>query len=226
MLNHYSKIFGRTKYWIILSIPMASLLAGTTSWLIFLPSLNSIFDQQVIFYTMMAFGGLLVEGFLLSFAFIIVSKNIQIRIHSKLKDYLRISATGVAILFVSFFANPSAGSYLPFGVLSASFLAFGVYLFFSGIYASAISISSDARLRQTIRQSLLDQSKLLDNIGMADINRELEKQTVDMVKRHEETIKKEIGIESSISEDEVKNYVEEVMAEIQKSRGVKSSDEK
>jgi hypothetical protein len=59
---------------------------------------------------------------------------------------------------------------------------------------------------------------------MADINRELEKQTVDMVKRHEETIKKEIGIESSISEDEVKNYVEEVMAEIQKSRGVKSDE--
>jgi hypothetical protein len=225
MLNHYSKIFGRTKYWIILSIPMASLLAGTTSWLIFLPSLNSIFDQQVIFYTMMAFGGLLVEGFLLSFAFIIVSKNIQIRIHSKLKDYLRISATGVAILFVSFFANPSAGSYLPFGVLSASFLAFGVYLFFSGIYASAISISSDARLRQTIRQSLLDQSKLLDNIGMADINRELEKQTEDMIKKHYETMKKETGIESSISDVEAKNYLEEVVAEIQKSKG-KSSNKK
>jgi hypothetical protein len=225
MLNHYSKIFGRTKYWIILSIPMASLLAGTTSWLIFLPSLNSIFDQQVIFYTMMAFGGLLVEGFLLSFAFIIVSKNIQIRIHSKLKDYLRISATGVAILFVSFFANPSAGSYLPFGVLSASFLAFGVYLFFSGIYASAISISSDARLRQTIRQSLLDQSKLLDNIGMADINRELEKQTEDMIKKHYETMKKETGIESSISDVEAKNYLEEVMVEIQKSKG-KSSNKK
>jgi hypothetical protein len=115
---------------------------------------------------------------------------------------------------------------LPFGVLSASFFAFGAYLFFSGIYSSAISIASDLRLRQTIRQSLLDKSKLLDNIGMADINRELEKQTVDMVKRHEETMKKEIGIESSISEVEVKNYVEEVMAEIQKSRGVKSSDEK
>jgi hypothetical protein len=191
MLIHYSKIIGRAKYWIILSIPMASLLAGTISWLIFLPSMNSIFDEQVIFYTMMAFGGLLVEGFLLSLAFIFVSKSIQIRINSKLKDYLRISATGVAILFVSFFANPSAGSYLPFGVLSSSFLAFGAYLFFLGIYSSAISISSDVRLRQTIRRSLLDQSKLLDNIGMADINRELEKQTEDMIKKHYETMKKE-----------------------------------
>jgi hypothetical protein len=226
MLNHYSQIIGRAKYWIILSIPVVSLLAGTISWLVFLPSLNSIFDQQVIFYTMMAFGGLLVEGFLLSVAFIIVSKSIQVRIHSKLKDYLRISAAGVAILFVSFFANPSAGSYLPFGVLSASFLAFGVYLFFSGIYSSAISISSDLRLRRTIRQSLLDQSKLLDNIGMADINRELEKQTEDMIKKHYETMKKETGIESSISDVEAKNYVKEVMVEIQKSREGKSSNKK
>jgi hypothetical protein len=77
------------------------------------------------FYTMMAFGGILAEGFLLSFTFIIISRSMQIKTHSKLKDYLRLSAIGLAILFASFFANPSAGSYLPFGVLSASFFAFG-----------------------------------------------------------------------------------------------------
>jgi hypothetical protein len=225
MLSRYSKTFGRARYWIMLSAPLASLLVGSSSLLIFLPSMNTVFDQQVIFYTMIAFGSMLAEGFLLGFVFITISKSIQNRTgNKKINEYLGISARGVVILFICFFANPSAGSYLPFGVLSASFFAFGAYLFFSGIYSSAISIASDLRLRQTIRQSLLDQSKLLDNIGMADINRELEKQTVDMVKRHEETIKKEIGIESSISEDEVKNYVEEVMAEIQKSRGVKSDE--
>ena len=108
---------------------------------------------------------------------------------------------GVAILFVSFFANPSAGSYLPFGVLSASFFGYGAYLFFSGIYSSASSISSDSILRQTIRKSLLDQSKLLDNIGLADINREMEA----IIKKHRETMKQETGIESSISEVEMKN---------------------
>jgi hypothetical protein len=81
-------------------------------------------------------------------------------------------------------------------------------------------------LRQTIRQSLLDQSKLLDNIGMADINRELEKQTEDMIKKHYETMKKETGIESSISDVDAKNYVKEVIAEIQKSKGPKSSNKK
>jgi hypothetical protein len=112
MLNHYSKIFGRAKYWLMLSVPLASLVVGTISWLVLLPSLSSIFDNRVIFYTMMSFGDILVEGFLLSFAFITISKSIQIRTGSRLNDYLRISATGVAILFVSFFTNPSAGSLL------------------------------------------------------------------------------------------------------------------
>jgi hypothetical protein len=222
MLNHYSKIFGRKKYWIILSIPLISLIAGTISWLFFLPTMNSIFDQQVIFYTMMAFGGILAEGFLLSFTFIIISRSMQIKTHSKLKDYLRLSAIGLAILFASFFANPSAGSYLPFGVLSASFFAFGAYLFLVGIYSSASSIAFDSKLRQTVRKSLLDQSKLLDNIALADINRALEKHTGDMLKKHKETMN-EAGIESSISESDMKNYVNEVMGEIRKVREAKSS---
>jgi hypothetical protein len=222
MLNHYSKIFGRKKYWIILSIPLISLIAGTISWLFFLPTMNSIFDQQVIFYTMMAFGGILAEGFLLCFTFIIISRSMQIKTHSKLKDYLRLSAIGLAILFASFFANPSAGSYLPFGVLSASFFAFGAYLFLVGIYSSASSIAFDSRLRQTVRKSSLDQSKLLDNIALADINRALEKHTGDMLKKHKETMN-EAGIESSISESDMKNYVNEVMGEIRKVREAKSS---
>jgi hypothetical protein len=47
---------------------------------------------------------------------------------------------------------------------------------------------------------------------MADINRELERETEDIIKRHEETIKKETGIESSISDVDSRNYVKEVIA--------------
>ena len=61
---------------------------------------------------------------------------------------------------------------------------------------------------------------------MADINRELEKQAEDIRIKHEETMKQETGFESSLSDSEIKNYVEEVMVELQKSRGEKSSSEK
>ncbi|HEY7079857.1 MAG TPA: hypothetical protein VH500_09155 [Nitrososphaeraceae archaeon] len=221
MLNSYSKTFGRLKFWIMLSAPLVFVIVGDVSLLVLVPSINSIFDQQVIIYSMMAFGGMLTEGFLLAFAFITISKSIKTKSDSKLNYYLSISARGVAILFVSFFANPSSGSYLPFGIISASFFAFGTYLFFSGIYSSAISIASDIRLRKTIKESFLDQSKLLDNIGMADFDRKLDNQTDEILKRHKEVMEKETGIEPSISDVEAKRYVREVIEEIQKTKGVK-----
>jgi general stress protein CsbA len=52
MLNHYSKIFGRKKYWIILSIPLISLIAGTISALLpsnyefyFRPTSNFLYND-------------------------------------------------------------------------------------------------------------------------------------------------------------------------------------
>ena len=117
---------------------------------------------------------ILAFGLLLSFAFMTISKGIEKRMHAKINEYLGISALGVALVFVSFFANPSAGSYLPFGVLSASFFAFGAYLFFSGIYSSAVSIASDSGLREFIRKSAMQQSKLIDSIGTAHMEQEIQ----------------------------------------------------
>ena len=78
---------------------------------------------------MIAFGNVLTFGFLLSLAFTTISKGIEKGMQTKINEYLSISALGVALVFVSFFANPSGGSYLPFGVLSASFFAFRAYLY-------------------------------------------------------------------------------------------------
>ena len=221
MLRRYSSSLERRKYWIMVSFPLASIIVGVTSFLIFLPSASTVFDQSVILYTMLAFGGILAEGFLLSVAFIKISGAIKRRAQSRISDYLSISARGIAILFVSFFANPSGGSYLPFGIIAVSFLAFGSYLFFFGIYCSAISIAGDLRLRQTIRQSLLDQSKFLDNLGLAQVNREIEKRTTEIIKKHSEVMWKETGIDSPVSDYNVKKYIEEVMGEIQKTKGAK-----
>lgn len=218
MLSHYSKAFGRTKYWIMLSAPLASVIVATISWLVFLPSLNSIFDQKVILYTTMAFGGILTEGLLLGFAFIIISKSIQYSKHSKINDYLSISARGVVILFASFFANPSAGSYLPFGVLSASFFAFGAYLFFFGIYSSAISVASDSRLRQLIRRFAIQESKLLDSIGAAQMEQEMQQRVLKIAKEQEEVLTEQTGIEPSLNEEDMKQYLIEVLQEIRHTR--------
>ncbi|AIF82547.1 hypothetical protein NTE_00465 [Candidatus Nitrososphaera evergladensis SR1] len=218
MLRHYANSFGPRKYWLMISLPLVSIIIGVTFFLIFQSSVTTVFDPNVIVYTMIAFGGILSEGFLLGFAFIKISKHHRGITQSRLSGYLLLSAKGVTILFVAFFANPSGGSYLPFGIISVSFLCYGTYLFFSGIYSCAITIAGDIRLRQTIRKSLLDESKLLDNIGLADLNHEVERVTTEIVKKHNQTVWQETGIDASIPENDMKDYVNEVAGEIEKIR--------
>jgi hypothetical protein len=43
------------------------------------------------------------------------------------------------------------------------------YLILVGVYSSAISVSEDIKIRQTIRKFTLKESKLLDSIGTSKI---------------------------------------------------------
>ncbi|MGA7370413.1 MAG: hypothetical protein WBX01_14890 [Nitrososphaeraceae archaeon] len=223
MLNRYSRKVGLLKYWVLLLAPLASAVIGHIAIVFYLPSVGTIFDREIITYTMMAFGGMITEGFLLGLAFIIISRSLGEAASSRIREYLSVSARGIAILFVSFFANPSAGAYPPFGLVSSSFLVLGAYLFFSGIYSSAISISLDSRLRQQLR-STLDQSNLA-SIGMANLTHELEKKTTDLIKRHEHIIMSAPGPDSSTVESEMKKYVQEVVHELEIQRDKKNSAE-
>ena len=49
--------------------------------------------------------------------------------------------------------------------------ALSCYLIYAGLYYSAISVSQDTALRKSIRKSVMDQSKLLDKIGTAQMER-------------------------------------------------------
>ena len=216
MLYRYYPSFGRVKYWLMLSAALAGLIIGDVALLIFVPSVSTVFDQKMIFYTMILFGGLLGGGLLLAFAFRVVSRNLRNRADNKLSDYLAIASRGIAILFVAFYANVSAGSYLPFGIVASSFLHFGAFLFFVGVYTSAITISEDTELRRTIRKLAVKESKLLDSIGLAHMEQEIRKRVLSLAKEQEETMIEQTGIRSSLDEDDMKEYLEQVINEVKK----------
>jgi hypothetical protein len=167
---------------------------------------------------MMAFGGILSEGFLLGAAFLIGANKINIKYYVKINKSLQISGIGIIVLFVSFFSNPSSGSYLPFGLVASSFFLLGSYLFLMGIFSSAIGISSDNRIRNAIRSSLKDHSNLLHNIAMADINRDLESNIDNVMNNHKEELANLIESNNVFSEEELKKYVMETIQEFKGQR--------
>ena len=83
-----------------------------------------------------------------------------------------------------------------------------------GIFTSAISFSQDLTLRQSIRKSVLEQSKLLDSIGSAEMERKVQKQVLTIAKKTSAPMEEKSGVEASMTEGEMKDYVEFVVKEI------------
>jgi hypothetical protein len=118
--------------------------------------------------------------------------------------------------FILFFSGTQASlvntAYPPFGFATVSSYGIGSYLLLVGLYLSALSVSEDNELRSMIRTSALSESKFLHSIGLSAAEREktIVNDVLDKAKQQQETINEEIGIRTSLSENDIKDYVKEI----------------
>jgi hypothetical protein len=130
------------------------------------------------------------------------------------RDYMTLAAYGVVLFFVSSQNTVAQIPYPPFGVIAASFVGLSAYMMFLGLYSSAISVSQDIKLRQSIRRSAIQEVKFLESIGTAQMEQELQKRVLTIAKKNSDIMTEETGVQPSLSEDEMKQYLEEVIKEI------------
>jgi hypothetical protein len=213
LLHHFSQKVGRLKYWIIVTLPLVYFLSQFPT--LFLNVFNPIIRENPIF-----FGSLLTfiftlskpaGGILFGIAFWTISRNIRRTI--AVRDYLMISALG----FVLFFTSDQAivlisVSYPPFGLTAVSFMGLSSYLIFVGIYYSAISLSHDDKVRREIKKFAIQESKLLDRIGSAQLEKDIEEK-VTAIRQIHNSVSQSSGVQPSIDEDEIRRYLEEVLHE-------------
>ena len=96
------------------------------------------------------------------------------------------------------------------------FTGLSSYLVFVGIYSSAISVAGDSKLRQSVKKFAMDEIKFLGNIGTAQMEDDLQKRVMTLVKAQANKFLSESGVSSSLSDEDVKEYLGEVLAEIRK----------
>ena len=82
------------------------------------------------------------------------------------------------------------------------------------IYSAAISVSQDVKLRQSIRESVEKESELLGSIGFAHMEQEIQRMVIVMSKEYKDRLTKKTGLESSLNENEMKEYLNVVLNEI------------
>lgn len=215
LLLHYSYKFGRVKYWIVLASPLVYFLSQFATF--FLNIFEPLFQVNPVYYTVLV--TLLftlskpIGGILFGVAFWTVARSIS---HSSaVRNYMIISAYGLVLLFVSNQAIVLVTtSYPPFGLAAVSFMGFSSYLVLTGIYSSAISVSLDAVLRKTIRKSVTEHSKFLESIGTSHMERKLQSIVFGIAKKTSDEMVEKSGVETSLTEDEMKQYIEQVVKEL------------
>jgi hypothetical protein len=218
LFRQYSKKLGTVRYWILVSIPLIYFLSQyiTLSLNLFSPLLSS---PESIFYgitlTLIFRISISAGGILFGIAFWSVVRNLEKR--NIVRIYMVISAYGLVLLFTSNQANVLVtASYPPFGIACASMIGLSSYFVMIGIYSSATSLAHDAKLRQTIRTYAVTESKLLDRIGMADMEQNIQNKVLKMTKETRKSMLSETGINPSLSDQEIKKYLSEVLEEVHK----------
>lgn len=213
LLRHYSQKVGRIKYWIVVGLPLVYFLSQFPA--LFLNVFDPIIKENPIFFgslfTLVFTLSKPAGGILFGIAFWTIFRHIRRTI--AVRDYLMISALGFVLLFTSDQAVVLiTAPYPPFGLAAISFLGLSSYLIFVGIYYSAISLSHNDRVRREIKKFAMQESKLLDSIGSAQLEKEISEK-INLIARMHGSAIQSLGVQPSIEEDEVRKYLEHVLRE-------------
>ena len=206
------KRVGKTRFWILVTTPI----------IFFLGALITLFPEMqgdapeddlnsiIIPLYVVTFSQVIAIA-LFATAFVSMAKAVP---NHQISDYMYITCFGLTLFSIGIGATVSGAGYPPFGLPSVSLVGPFSFLLFTGLNHSAISIAEDSSLRRSIKDSAQQQLKLLDSMGTAEMERKLEKMVLEATKSNAESLKQQSGIEPSLSMDEAKQYLYEVLEEV------------
>jgi hypothetical protein len=213
MLYPYIKKLGKIKFWIIMGVAMIYYLISFPLFVLgyFTPSENVDAMTNVLIFS---FAGIM-SGIIFGAAFLSVARTL--RKDSDLRNHMVIAAYGFVLFYIAGSAMVSQAAYPPYGIVSVSFTGLSCYLIYTGLYSSAVTVSQDTTLRLSIRKSVSEQAKFLDSMGTAQMEQELQSTVMKIARKHSDVLTKKTGVESSMTDADIKEYLTMVLNEIHKS---------
>jgi hypothetical protein len=207
LLRNYSTKIGRAKFWLIVSIPLIYFLSQFQVAFVNIFTTFRLLDPDLFFRVFMISFSITkpVGGLLFGIAFWSIAKSIP---YTKVKDYLKVSALGIILLFIS---NQVAGltvlPYPPFGLATISFMGFSSYLLFIGIYYSAVAVAGDSKIRTSIKKSVEQQIMFLGRIGTSQMEQEIHGKIKNLTTKLAHELEKHSNVEIPTPDQEIKDYV-------------------
>jgi hypothetical protein len=229
LFRKYSKTIGRLRFWTLVSLPLATLIIGS---ILTYGSFVSQLLQGIILPLSALFGGILFGLIFLTIARALERTMQYQHYGAQLREghnersrsitgYLRMAVFGTILFLVT--NTPSNHildwvhiPYPPFADVVWSFIGFAAYLYSFGLYFSVISISHDANLRKSVQKLSIEEANMLYRLGSTQMQQEIQKRVVKLSREQEDVLKEQTGVEQHLTDDEIKQYVKDVMEEIQR----------
>jgi hypothetical protein len=215
LLYHYTKKTKTPKMVIIIALPILGYTATILDALnIYDTDTNPNLFYYYIFQSLASISG----GVLFAFSFWFISTRLP---ESSVKTFLKITALGFILLYLSNRVDVTSATYPPYGINSLSLLPLSSYFVLFGLYSSALSLSQDITLRNQLRSMARNDENLLSSIGTAQMETEVKRavsELKDVAEEHEKELEEKTGIETPIAENEVEDYLKQVIEEVSKSR--------
>ena len=217
MLSFYAKRVGKFWFWLFTASPVVFFLAQFATLLT--PALSTVitFDPFLVAGIGTLIGTIVkpLSGLMLALSFWVVARTVGRT--NPLRIYLIISGLGLLLLFATNQAILlSIAPYPPFGLASITLTGISAYLAVVGIYTSSISMSNDAKIRKSIKSLAKSESRLLDSIASAEMQKEVESRVIKVVKAQSTEIEDQTGSKPSLTDDEIKEYLDKVLKEVRR----------
>jgi hypothetical protein len=215
LLIHHIKKIGMVKFWVLVITPLLFFVYNyPVLFKYVLPDAPNLLPHppETIPNFILSTISIALLGIVIGIGFFSVSYSIKGK--AAIRSSLIITAFGFIFFFNAADASVLHVPYPPYGLANVSFVGFSAFLIYAGLYKSAVSISKDVQLRNLIRKSVQHQFKFLSGLGIAQLRQEMEK-SIDVIIKESEFARPNIE-HTSLSEEEVKQYANEVLEELAK----------
>nr|MBA3751000.1 hypothetical protein [Nitrosopumilus sp.] len=130
---------------------------------------------------------------------------------SHIKNYLNFASYGIILFFISANATLASGGFPSFGISSIMFIPFASLLIYTGLYYSIISISNDITIRKYIKNSTYKELKILEGMSESQKLDNIKDKVFNMSKKYSVQLHEKSNTESTISEEDLKDYFNEAL---------------
>ncbi|MDQ4074198.1 MAG: hypothetical protein M3162_07850 [Thermoproteota archaeon] len=178
---------------------------------------NLNFNENILISIQFLLISIFIASCGLLYGFGIKSISNLLKISPRVEHYLKFASYGIILFFISANATVVGAGLPPYGVSNIIVIPFASLLLYIGLSNAIVSISNDISVRKYIKNSTFRELKIVGNMAESQMVNDMKEKVVKMSKKYSKELEEKSNTESTTSEEDIKDYLEEAIKLFKKS---------